>query len=305
MKYIRGLQALTRADKGCVASIGNFDGLHLGHREIINALKQKAEALNLPLTIISFEPLPSEYFMPTPPARIYPQRDKVQLLKSLGVDNYLCLKFDAEFSNQSPEAFVNDILVKKLGVKHFVVGDDFKFGHQRKGDFQLLKNMGKDNDMHVVDTPTCDLNDERISSTRIRKHLEAGNITSANELLGAPYQLSGRVRHGDKRGRTIGFPTLNMKVLEHIAPARGVYAVRVQGLSDTPINGVANLGSRPTVDGTENRLETHLFDFDRDVYGKHICVELVTFLRPEKKFDDFSQLKTQILEDAEQARALL
>lgn len=305
MKYIRGLQALTNDDKGCVASIGNFDGLHLGHRKIISNLKKQSEALNLPLTIISFEPLPSEFFTPNPPARIYPQRDKIRLLEDLGVDNYLCLKFDAPFANQSPEDFVNNILLESLDVKYFAVGDDFKFGHQRKGDFQLLKTMGDAGGMHVVDTPTCDFTGERISSTRIRKRLEAGDIQGANALLGASYQLSGRVRHGDKRGRTIGFPTLNMKVLDHIAPARGVYAVRVRGLSDEPINGVANLGARPTVDGTENRLETHLFDFEGDVYGKYICVELVEYIRDEKKFDDFGELKAQILRDAEQARELL
>jgi len=305
MRYIRGLQSLTKNDIGCVASIGNFDGLHLGHRKIISQLKEQSKALNLPLTIISFEPLPSEYFMPEPPARIYPQRDKIRLLQSLGVDNFLCLKFDASFSKQSPEDFVNKILLEKLGVKYFVVGDDFRFGHQRKGDFQLLKKMGEENGMHVVDTPTCDYKNERISSTRIRKLLEAGEIQSANELLGANYQLSGRVRHGDKRGRTIGFPTLNMKVLSHIAAVRGVYAVKVHGLSDKALMGVANLGARPTVSGTENRLETHLFDFESDVYGKYICVELVEFLRVEKKFDDFSELKAQILKDAKQAQELL
>ena len=305
MKYIRGLQSLTKDDKGCVASIGNFDGLHLGHRKIISKLKQKSEELNLPLTIISFEPLPSEFFMPNPPARVYPQRDKVRLLEGLGVDTYLCLIFEAAFANQTPEYCVNNILLESLDVKYFAVGDDFKFGHQRKGDFQLLKTMGDASGMQVVDTPTCDHNDERISSTRIRKRLEAGDIQGVNELLGASYQLSGRVRHGDKRGRTIGFPTLNMKVLNHIAPARGVYAVRVRGLSAGPLNGVANLGARPTVDGAENRLETHLFDFEGDVYGKYICVELLEFIRAEKKFDDFGELKAQILKDAEQAREIL
>ena len=305
MKIIRQLNSLKPDDIGCVASIGNFDGLHLGHRKIIHQLKEKSTALNLPLTIISFEPLPSEYFMPEPPARIYPQRDKARMLQSIGVDNFLCLKFDASFAQQSPKDFVNKILIEKLGVKYFIVGDDFRFGHQRKGDFQLLKKIGDEKGMQVVDTPTCDYDNQRISSTRIRTLLEAGNIKSANELLGAHYQLSGRVRHGDKRGRTIGFPTLNMKVLEHLAPARGVYAVRVIGLSDKPINGVANLGVRPTVNGTESRLETHLFDFEGDVYGKYICVKLVAFLRAEKKFDDFEALKLQILNDAEHAREIL
>ncbi len=305
MRLIRGLNSLKKEDIGCVATIGNFDGLHLGHQKIINALKEKSNALDLPLTLISFEPLPSEYFMPTPPARIYPMRDKIRLLQNLGVDNYLCLKFDESFSKISPEDFIEITLIKNLGVKYLAVGDDFRFGHQRKGDFQLLKKMGAEADMQVVDTSTCYKEDERVSSTRIRKLLEKGNIKSANDLLGHGYQLSGRVRHGDKRGRTIGFPTLNMKVLNHIAPVRGVYAVLVHGLKDRPIKGVANLGSRPTVDGTENRLETHLFDFDDDVYGRYVRVEFIEFLRTEKKFNEFEELKLQILNDAEQARTIL
>lgn len=305
MKIIRGLNSLTPDDIGCVASIGNFDGLHLGHRKIINQLKEKSITLNLPLTIISFEPLPSEYFMPQPPARIYPLRDKIRLLQSLGVDNFLFLKFDASLAQQSPEDFVNDVLIKKLGVKYLVVGDDFRFGHQRKGDFQLIRKIGDKKRMQVVDTSTCDHDHKRISSTRIRTLLAAGNIKSANELLGARYQLSGRVRHGDKRGRTIGFPTLNLKMLDHLAPANGVYAIRVTGLSDKPLNGVANLGARPTVGGTESRLEAHLFDYEENVYGQYICVELVEFLRAEKKFEDFDALKLQILNDAKHARSIL
>lgn len=305
MRLIRGIHSLKESDSACVATIGNFDGLHLGHRKIIKHLKDKSKSLGLPLIIISFEPLPSEYFMPTPPARIYPMRDKIRLLDELGVDNYLCLPFNTEFAKLSPKDFINSILLKSLAVKYLAVGDDFRFGHKREGDFQLLKEMGESAGMEVIDTPTCLQNGERVSSTRIRNFLEAGEITSANKLLGQPYRLSGRIRHGDKRGRTISFPTLNMKVLEHIAPARGVYAVKVHGLSNIPLNGVANLGSRPTVNGSENRLETHLFDFDEEVYGKHIGVELVEFLRAEKEFEDFNALKSQILLDAAQAKMKL
>jgi len=305
MKLIRGLNSFNLNSSGCVATIGNFDGLHLGHQRIISTLKNKANEMDIPLTIVSFEPLPAEYFMPESPARIYPMRDKIRLLQTLGVDHYLCLKFDAAFAAQKPEDFVQTTLLDKLNVKYLAVGDDFRFGHQRKGDFQLLQEIGKLAGMTVVDTPTCKLNDKRVSSTRIRKHLEAGEIQQANHLLGSSYQLSGRVRHGDKRGRTIGFPTLNLKIPSHIAPSRGVYAVKVFGLEKYPINGVANLGTRPTVNGTENRLETHLFDFDADVYGRHICVELIEFIRGEKRFDDFEILKAQILDDAKQARSIL
>ncbi len=310
MKLIRGLNSSQLNGNACVATIGNFDGLHLGHQKIISKLKDKARELSLPLTVISFEPLPAEFFLPQAPARIYPMRDKVRLLKMLGVDHYLCLNFDNEFAQQAPEDFVQSVLFDALNTKYLAVGDDFRFGNQRKGDFKLLQTLGEKHAMQVVDTPTCTFNNERVSSTRIRKHLEAGELAQANQLLGYPYQLSGRIRHGDKRGRTIGFPTLNLKVAENIAPQRGVYAVKVYGLKDDDVlnrdylTGVANLGNRPTVNGLENRLETHLFDFDSDVYGKYICVELVEFLRPEQRFEDFNALKAQILNDAEQAKAV-
>lgn len=310
MKLIRGLNSFKLNSNGstesaCVATIGNFDGLHLGHQKIISKLKDKAKETNLPLTIISFEPLPAEYFMPDPPLRIYPMRDKIRLLQSLGVDDYLCFKFNVKFATQKPEEFVQKVLFDSLNTKYLAVGDDFHFGYQRKGDFQLLSEMGRSAGMRVVDTQTCQLNGDRVSSTRIRKHLQAGEIQQANDLLGHRYQLSGRIRHGDKRGRTIGFPTLNLKMPNNIAPLRGVYAVKVSGLSGVVLKGVANLGTRPTVNGTENRLEVHLFDFTEEVYGKYICVELCEFIRAEKRFDDFEMLKAQILNDAEQARSIL
>ncbi len=305
MKLIRGIHSLGENNHGCVATIGNFDGLHLGHQKIIHKLKDKAQTLNLPLTVISFEPLPAEFFMPNPPARIYPMRDKVRLLNAMGVDNYLCLKFDANLANMSPRLFVEDILLNRLNVKYLAVGDDFRFGRQREGDVKLLEKLGAKSGMEVTDTATCVFKNERISSTRIRKLLEKGKVEPANVLLGHKYQLSGRVRHGDKRGRTIGFPTLNMRLLNHIAPCRGVYAVRVRGLSDKVINGVANLGARPTVSGSENRLETHLFEYSGDAYGKYVCVELVKFLRKEKRFDSFDALKEQIKIDANSAIEVL
>ena len=304
MKLILGKKSFD-PNQGCVATIGNFDGLHLGHQTIIKRLKEKAAELDLPLTVISFEPLPAEFFMPEPPARIYPMRDKIRLLNALGVDNYYCLKFDKTFANMPAETFIKDILQDKLAVRHLAVGDDFRFGHKRAGDFKLLKKIGADTRMQVTDTATYEKDGERVSSTRIRQLLENGDIQAANSLLGHNYQLSGRIRHGDKRGRTIGFPTLNMRLLNHIAPARGVYAVQVHGLADKALGGVANLGARPTVNGTENRLETHLFDFDENVYGRYICVELLEFLRPEQRFDDFEKLKGQIRKDAEQARKLV
>jgi len=302
MKLTRGLTHHGTITHGCVASIGNFDGLHLGHQKLLSHLHEKSKQLNLPSTIISFEPLPAEFFMPSPPARIYPLRDKIRLLNQFKVDHYLCLRFNKAFSSMSPEDFVQTILFDYLQVKYLVVGDDFRFGKQRKGDFKLLQAMGEKAGMEVKNTPTCILDNERVSSTLIRKKLSTGDIASSVKLLGKPYQLSGRVRHGDKRGRTIGFPTLNLRLPDFIAPAKGVYAVRINGLSGKTLNGVANIGTRPTVSGKEVRLETHVFDYDGNAYGKHVCIQLDKFLRPEQRFDSFDDLKAQILKDAEIAK---
>lgn len=305
MKFINDLKSLKDSQSPCVATIGNFDGLHLGHQTILANLKEKAKDYNLPLTVISFEPLPTEYFMHEPPARIYPLRDKVKMLANLGVDNFLCLKFNASLASTDPNDFILNILINSLKVKYLSVGDDFRFGYKRGGGFNMLQSVGAANGMIVEDTKTQTQQGERISSTRIREALAKGNIQTANSLLGHEYKLSGRVRHGDKRGRTINFPTLNLKVPTLIAPQRGVYAVSIHGLSDKPLSGVSNLGKRPTVNGTENRLETHVFNFHNDVYGKHICVELIEFIREEYQFNDFDALKAQINIDAQKAKTIL
>ena len=306
MKFINGLISLNNnRQPACVATIGNFDGLHLGHQTILAHLKDKAEELKLPLTVISFEPLPGEYFMLEPPARIYPLRDKIQRLSTTGITNFLCLKFNASLASNPPIDFIEHILIKKLNVKYLAVGDDFRFGYKREGGFNLLKEVGNANGMIVEDTATQSQGGERISSTRIREALNKGDLRTANILLGHKFQLSGRIRHGDKRGRTIGFPTLNMKITNNIALKFGVYAVKIKGLDNRVINGVANLGTRPTFDGEENRLETHLFDFNQEVYGKYINVEFVEFIRGEHKFDSFEALKQQIDVDATKAKSIL
>lgn len=302
MKITRHYRFSNTDNKPCVATIGNFDGLHLGHRKIINHLKEKADSLSLPLTVISFEPLPSEFFSAEPPLRIYPLRDKARLLNDLGVDHFMCLRFDSQLANMQPQEFVKEILIDFLRVKYLAVGDDFRFGYKRTGDFDMLKTLGNTAGMEVVDTPTVESQDERVSSSWIRKALQSADLETANKLLVDTYQLSGRIRHGQKQGRTIGFPTINMKMPENLAAKKGVYAVCVKGISEHDEIGVANLGSRPTVEGAENRLETHIFDFNRHLYGKTACIELVKFLREEKKFESFDALKQQILIDAENAR---
>lgn len=305
MKFINNLTSLKGSNQPCVATIGNFDGLHLGHQTILTKLKHKAKTLNLPLTVISFEPLPTEYFMLNPPARIYPLRDKIKRMAGMGVDRFLCLKFTAELASTDPSDFIKNILISSLNVKYLSVGDDFRFGYKRGGGFNLLQTVGKTHGMEVEDTKTQLQQGERISSSRIREALSKGDINLANALLGHSYQLSGRVRHGDKRGRTIGFPTLNMNIPKHIAAQFGVYAVKVHGLSEVPLCGVSNIGMRPTVDGTENRLETHLFDFNGAIYGEYISVELKEFIRREQRFENFEALKKQIHIDAKTAKSIL
>lgn len=296
---------LSSVTNGCVATIGNFDGLHTAHQQIIRHVQDKACDLNLPAVVISFEPLPGEYFSRSSVARIYPLRDKAGYLDALAVDYFACLRFDAAFAAQEAEDFIHNTLLERLRVRHLVVGDDFRFGRGRRGDYEMLRTLGGLHGMEVSDTPTMLWDGERVSSTLIRAFLQGGELAKAAKLLGRPYQLSGRIRHGDKRGRTIGFPTLNLRMPDNLALQVGVYAVRVSGLSGQVLNGVANLGKRPTVGGTEMRLEVHVFDFTGDVYGQYIQVEPVNFIRPEQKFDSFEQLKGQIALDAEQAKTFL
>lgn len=307
MRLIRGLsdqsaQQLNEFANGCVASIGNFDGLHLGHQKLLGHLKKKSIELNLPSAIISFEPLPAEFFMPSPPTRIYPFRDKVRLLNQLGIDYYVNLPFNKQLATMSAKDFVQQFLLEQLNVRYLVVGDDFRFGKQRTGDFQLLQSMGAKAGMVVCDTATCHHQDKRISSTRIRDFLATGDLSASNALLGNLYQLSGRVRHGNKRGRTIGFPTLNLRMPDNIAAVHGVYAVRIKGLADITLTGVASLGKNPTVDGREVRLETYVFDYNGNAYGKYISIQLDKFLRLEACFDSFDALKQQIDQDVDKAR---
>jgi len=291
--------------QGCVATIGNFDGLHRGHQTVFRHVRAQAAHFNMPATVISFEPLPIEFFRHPPPARIYALRDKLRLLSDLHIQQFACLRFDHALAAMEAEQFVQQILLDALNVRYLVVGDDFRFGKGRRGDLQLLQTMGAAAGMQVVDTPTVCHAEQRVSSTRIRLALSTAELSLAAELLGRAYAISGRVRHGDKRGRSIGFPTLNLRVPQHVALRKGVYAVKVMGLAEQPLNAVANLGVRPTVHGLENRLEVHVFDFQQSVYGQHIQVEPIQFLRDEMKFASFDELKAQIQTDALIAQQLL
>ncbi|ACL74284.1 bifunctional riboflavin kinase/FAD synthetase [Thioalkalivibrio sulfidiphilus] len=303
MELIRGAHNLRPRHRGTVATIGNFDGLHLGHQAVLGQLAEKAAELGLPTTVISFEPLPREYFLgDKAPPRLQRFRDKFLALRRFSVDRLLCLRFDRRLAEQEASAFVEDLLAERLGVKYLVVGDDFRFGRKRSGDFQLLRELGQRHGFHVARMHSFQVDGARVSSTRIREALAAGDMDTAQKLLGRPYRLNGRVAHGDKRGRTIGFPTANLRMGPRPLAVRGVYAVEVFGLNGDPVRGVANVGTRPTVGGLENRLEVHLFDVDADLYGRVLHVDLLARIREEQRFESLDALKAQIARDAQQAR---
>jgi riboflavin kinase/FMN adenylyltransferase len=303
MELIRGAHNLRPRHRGTVATIGNFDGLHLGHQAVLGQLAEKAAELSLPTTVISFEPLPREFFLgEKAPPRLQRFRDKFLALRRFSVDRLLCLRFDRGLAEQEASDFVEELLVNRLGVKYLVVGDDFRFGRKRRGDFQLLREQGERQGFQVAHMHSFQVDGARVSSTRIREALAAGDMDTAQKLLGRPYRLNGRVAHGDKRGRTIGFPTANLRMGPRPLAVRGVYAVEVFGLDGDPMRGVANVGTRPTVGGLENRLEVHLFDFDGDLYGRDLHVDLLARIREEQRFESLDALKAQIARDAEQAR---
>ncbi|HHH47921.1 MAG TPA: bifunctional riboflavin kinase/FAD synthetase [Gammaproteobacteria bacterium] len=306
MLIIRGSHNLRPAHRGCVATIGNFDGVHLGHQAVLGQLAEKADELGLPVTVVTFEPQPQEYFRPAAaPPRLTRLREKVQALRRYAVDRLLVLRFDAAFAAQAPQAFIDGVLVNGLGVRYLVIGDDFRFGRQRAGDFGMLRAAGEAHGFEVVNMHTFGLDGERVSSTRVRAALAAGDLNAAEKLLGRPYRMSGRVAHGDKLGRRIGFPTANIHLHRQATPLRGVFAVELYGVHGEPLPGVANLGTRPTAGGLRTLLEAHLFDFDADIYGAHVHVEFLHKLRDERRFDSLDALKAQIAIDARQARDFL
>jgi len=305
VKIIRGLHNIRAEHQQCVATIGNFDGLHLGHQDIIVRLKQVAAERGVPATLITFEPYPQEFLRPDPAiSRLTRFREKMTLLKEWGVDQVLCLRFNQWLASLEPEQFIQLVLAEKLAIRHLIVGDDFRFGRQRRGDFDMLTRSSEEYGYSIENTETVAIDDERVSSTRVRKTLADGDMQTVKRLLGRDYAMLGRVAHGDKRGRTIGFPTANIHLHRKSVPVSGVYAVNMEGLGNTPVTGVANVGNRPTVDGTRSLLEVHLFDFDHDIYGRHVKVNFIDFIRPEMRFDGLDALKQQIARDSEQARKI-
>ena len=306
MRLIRGIHNLPTLlrQQGCALTIGNFDGVHLGHQAVLRHLRAKADALGLPMVVMLFEPQPSEYFLAQKaPARLMRLRDKLYYLAQAGVDYVFCVKFDRTFAALSAQQFIADWLAAHLQVKFLSIGDDFRFGAKRAGDFALLQRAGAQFGFTVEDNRSFRLDNQRISSTAIRQALANDDLVGAEKLLGKPYRIFGRVIHGHKLGRTIGFPTANISLHRQVNPVKGVYAVKVRLKNDEIFCAVANIGKRPTVNGVKQLLEVHLFDFDRDLYGQNVQVEFCYKLRNEIKFPSFERLKAQITRDAEVARA--
>jgi len=299
--------ALAASHRGAVIAVGNFDGVHMGHQTVIGEAGKLAEAGGHAWGVLTFEPHPRCIFQPdVAPFRLTPFRAKAEAIEALGVDFMIAQRFDVAFSQQSAKAFIEDYLVKGLGVRHMVAGYDFKFGHKRQGTCATLLSAGREMgfDFTVVSAASDD-GGGLYSSSRVRELVQAGQMHATADVLGRPFAISGRVMGGDKLGRTIGFPTANIALGGYIHPAFGVYAVRVLRADGSRVGGVANLGSRPTVNGNAPRLEVHLFDFDADIYGERLNVSLLEMIRPEKKFDGLDALKAQIADDCVSARTLL
>ncbi len=302
MQLIRGLHNIRPQHKGCVLTIGKFDGVHLGHQAVLRNLRNKAEELSLPTAVMVFEPQPEEVFTPEKaPARLSRWRDKYEAMRDLGMDRLFCVHFTHSFASQSAAQFIKDILVDRLGVKFLVVGDDFRFGKGREGDFAMLVEAGKQFGFSVVNTASFRLADCRISSTAIRQALAEHDFALAQQMLGRTFSIKGRVVHGQKKGRTIGFPTANVNLKRAKPPVVGVYAVSID-ICGEYYQGVANIGARPTVSGEDALLEVHIFDFSGDLYGQVIEVNVLHRLRGIQKFATFAELKTQIEQDALAAR---
>jgi riboflavin kinase/FMN adenylyltransferase len=302
MEIIRGMHNVKPRHKGCVATLGNFDGVHHGHQMVLAHLNAKGDELGAPSVLITFEPQPREYFRRREmPARLTRFREKVMLLARTGVDRVLFLPFNERTAGITARSVIDDFFVGALGVKYLVVGDDFRFGRGREGDYAMLKEAGDFYGFGVSHLGTLTFDHGRVSSSRIRDALGRGDFELAERLLGHPYFMLGHVVYGRQLGRQLGFPTANVQLRRYKAAVNGVFAVEVQ-IDDQTQRGIANVGIRPTVDGKEPLLEVHLIDFDGNLYGEFLCVTFRHKLRDEQQFESLDALKAQIGNDLERAR---
>jgi riboflavin kinase/FMN adenylyltransferase len=307
MKSLNGYSGLSEDQKGAVIALGNFDGVHAGHRVVLDQARVLAEQLSAPLGVALFQPHPRRFFAPDAQTfRLMGIDRRNATLSELGVDQLHILPFDAEMARMTPEIFVERVLHSGLGVRGVVTGADFRFGNGRAGSGTDLERLGAASGIATAFAELEANGADKISSTRIRKAIQDGDMQAAAELLGRRWVVDGRVRRGNQRGRTIGFPTANIAMGDFVRPAYGVYAVRAGFAGEAPDRpAVANIGKRPTVGGEIELLEVHVFDFDKDVYEQPASVEFHEFIRPERRFDDFDALKAQIAIDADTARAML
>ena len=306
MEYIRGLHNLQQYRKDCVATIGNFDGVHLGHQKVLEQLKKTARETSLISTVVIFEPQPIEFFSPgKAPSRLTRLREKLQQFSRHNIDRVVCLRFNQQFANLSAEQFVDDVLLKALAVKELIIGDDFHFGKNRQGNYNYLVDISSEKGFKVKTTNTLSCKSERVSSTLIRKALANGEMDKASELLGRPYRISGRVVHGNKRGRTLGFATANIELHRYFSPVVGIFSGRVHGIEDRTLDAIIYVGSRPVFKGKYDILEVHILDYKNDLYGRHLQVELLEKIRGDSDFISEEELIKQIKKDIEDTRISL
>ncbi|WP_159016126.1 bifunctional riboflavin kinase/FAD synthetase [Cognatiluteimonas profundi] len=305
-RLFRDVEGGPLCPQGSVVCIGAFDGLHLGHRVLVRHAVARARELRLPSVALSFEPLPREFFgTGAPPARLTPPRARIEGLRALGIDVVGLLRFNAALASMPPDAFVRNVIAQRLRAREVWVGPGFRFGHDRTGDLETLQRLGAECGFTAGAVDPVSLDGERVSSTRVRHALSSGDFETTARLLGRPYSVQGRVVHGNRLGHTLGYPTANLRFHSKRPPVSGIFAAMVHGIDDKAWPSVVSVGTRPTVGGTEPLLEAHLFDFDGDLYGRRIDVEIKAKLRDEETFRDLPTMVAQMHRDAMQARALL
>jgi riboflavin kinase/FMN adenylyltransferase len=306
MDFVRGLHNLRPRHRGCVLTIGAFDGIHRGHQEMLRVLRERAREYDACAAVLSFEPTPREFLNRTaPPARLTRFRERFEVLAALGVDRFVCARFDDRMRQMSPEAFIDQVLVRGLGVRHVVVGHDFRFGRAHSGTVEMLRAAGAAHGFEVTEVPPFEIDGVRVSSSVIRQALDAGDMQLAAKYLGRPYRITGKVIAGQRLGRKLGYPTANLRLHRRATPLAGIFAVRVSGAGLDKAAGVASLGTRPVVGGKELLLEAHVFGFAGDLYRRYVHVDFIARLRDELWFPSMDALVEQMHRDAAQAREIL
>jgi riboflavin kinase/FMN adenylyltransferase len=306
MELVRGLHNISQRHRGCVLTVGNYDGVHLGHQQMIGVLKARAAQLRSAATVLVFEPSSKEFIDPDgAPPRLTRWREKFLALAAQGVERLVTLRFDECMRAMTPRSFVDELIVERLGTRHMVVGDDFRYGSNAGGTIESLRAAGQEHGFGVEQIAPFCFDGVRVSSTAVRERLELADYPGAARLLGRPYRMIGRVVRGRRLGRALGFPTANLRLMRRKPPVWGISAVWVHGIDSRPLPGVASLGTRPTVNGVEPLLEAHVFDFSGDLYGRAIEVEFVAKLRDEVKFESLDAMMVQMKIDGARARDLL